>query len=375
MDITKVKKIGLVYLILFLLVVGTDVNAETEVVDFESDKWVIEDPAGKVTDYLGRKSLYLKKGRAYLKDVKFENGIVEVDMACEKGLDFPAIDFRVQSKDNYEHFYIRPHKSKKADALQYTPVFNGLSSWQLYSGEGFTAKAELPTKSWIHIKLEISGTQGRVYLNDANKPALMISELKHGKSKGTIALEGFGGKTYFSNFKFRVDNNLKFETVPESEVLPNMITKWQLSNIFGAKRINPNLTPKAQNLSDIKWQKITSGEASGLVNISRYVKKNGQKPEVVFAKAMIQSEKEQVKKLSFGYSDRVNVFLNGESLFRGKRDFRSKGPKFQGIIGLEDSIDLNLKKGNNELILRITEIMGGWGFMCRLENMDGVEIK
>ena len=99
------------------------------------------------------------------------------------------------------------------------------------------------------------------------------------------------------------------------------------------------------------------------------------KPEIVFAKTIIKSEKEQIKKLSLGYSDRVNVFLNEGSLFTGKRDFRSKGPKFQGIIGLEDSVDLNLKEGDNELILCVTEIMGGWGFMCQLENTEDIEIK
>jgi hypothetical protein len=29
-----------------------------------------------------------------------------------------------------------------------------------------------------------------------------------------------------------------------------------------------------------------------------------------------------------------------------------------------------LKKGKNELILALTELGGGWGFICRLEDME-----
>jgi hypothetical protein len=33
---------------------------------------------------------------------------------------------------------------------------------------------------------------------------------------------------------------------------------------------------------------------------------------------------------------------------------------------------LPLKKGRNELMLAVSELTGGWGFICRFDNMDGV---
>ena len=34
-----------------------------------------------------------------------------------------------------------------------------------------------------------------------------------------------------------------------------------------------------------------------------------------------------------------------------------------------DAVYLPLKKGKNELVLALSELGGGWGFICRLEPM------
>jgi hypothetical protein len=367
---SKVIQLSLLCLLVFI----SGAKAETNIIDFESGRWVFEDSDAKVVNHLGRKSLHLGFGRAYLKDVEFENGITEVDMAFEGSRDFPAINFRIQSRDNYEHFYPRPHKTNRPDALQYIPVFNGSGGWQLYNGKKFTAKTSIPHKRWVHFKLEISGKQARAYVDGANKPALVIDDLKHGISKGTLGLNGWTGNTYFSNFSFKADNNLKFKSVPKPDTPIGMITQWQLSQIFESNQINTKLPLAEQKLANIKWQKV-KGEASGLVDIARYVKKSEREQEVVLAKVVVHSEKEQIKKLSFGYSDKVSIFLNDDILFSGNYSFRKREAEFVGVVGLNDAVYLNLKKGDNELLLMITETFGGWGYICQLEDMEGIIIK
>ena len=83
------------------------------------------------------------------------------------------------------------------------------------------------------------------------------------------------------------------------------------------------------------------------------------------------SDKDQVKKLYLGYSDDVSVFLNGKILYRGRsaQDFRDPG--FLGIVNPEnDAVYLPLKKGSNELLLAISELGGGWGFIGRLADPE-----
>ena len=89
--------------------------------------------------------------------------------------------------------------------------------------------------------------------------------------------------------------------------------------------------------------------------------------KVIYARTSIESEREQVKKLYIGYSDDVSVFLNGKILYRGRSAQGFRDPGFLGIVNPEnDAVYLPLKKGSNELMLAVSELGGGWGFICRL---------
>lgn len=344
-----------------LLVIAMTLSAQDEVIDFESELWVKVD--AEIVKHMGRKSLM---GVAYLKEVQFENGIIEVDIAVNGMRSYPGINFRIQSLENYERFYIRPHRSPLyPDALQYMPVVNGVSCWQLYNGDGYTAGTNIPLNQWIHLKMEISGKQARVYLGDTKRPALVINDLKHEVSKGEIGLYGPRDKTaYFSNFKYSIDNTLKFEPAPKIETPPGMITEWQLSQIFKAFQIDRERYPDEQELAKVAWQKVGI-EPSGLVNVACFVKFSRTEPECVLAKTTLFSDKDEVKKFLFGYSDEISIFLNGDILFTGNSAYRSRDPSFLGIVGLHDAVYLPLKKGENELLFLITESFGGCGFMGR----------
>jgi len=78
-----------------------------------------------------------------------------------------------------------------------------------------------------------------------------------------------------------------------------------------------------------------------------------------------------VKKLYIGYSDDVGLFLNGKILFRGRSAQYFRDPGFPGIVNPEDdAVYLPLKKRSNELMLAVSELGGGWGFICRLADFD-----
>jgi len=89
---------------------------------------------------------------------------------------------------------------------------------------------------------------------------------------------------------------------------------------------------------------------------------------VVYATTTIEAERDQVKKLLLGYSDEVTVFLNGRILYRGRSAQNFRDPGFLGIVNPEnDALYLPLRKGRNELVLAVSELGGGWGFICRVE--------
>ncbi len=351
--------------LLCLMLIPPSVIAQDDFVDFESDRWDLKN--AEMVEYMDRKCLI---GNAFLKDVEFENGVIEVDIAVTaRSRSYPGIVFRMQSPANYERFYIRPHRSPfYSDALQYTPCFNGIDGWQLYNGEGCTALADILPDRWIHVKMEVFGKQAKVFLDDAQQPALVITDLGHGVSKGTIGLMGPSDKTaYFSNFRYRTDNTLQFDPPPEIETPLGMITEWELSQAFDFTTIDLERTPDEQGLTDITWQKVQSGP-TGLVDISRFVGRTSPVGDCVFARTVIGSDRDTVLNLKFGYSDAVSVFLNGNLLFFGNSAYRQRDPSFLGIVGLNDAVYLPLKQGENELLLSVVESFGGWGFICQDGN-------
>jgi len=93
--------------------------------------------------------------------------------------------------------------------------------------------------------------------------------------------------------------------------------------------------------------------------------------KVLYARTSIDSDRDQVKKLYIGYGDDVRVFLNGQILFRGRSAQSFRDPGFLGIVNPEnDAVYLPLKKGSNELVLAVSELGGGWGFICSVAELE-----
>ena len=344
-------------LILTILISVSSVHGDS--VGFGSDEWVFRN--ARVVEHLDRECLI---GFAYLKDVELGDGVIEVDVAMTGARSYPGIVFRVQSEQNYERLYLRPHRAGLyPDAIQYTPVINGIAGWQLYNGDGFTAGGEFPKNEWMHLRLEFSGGQARLFMGEATEPALVITDLKHGMSIGSVGLHGpADGTAYFSNFSYTARDDLEFSVPPPVDEPPGIIEEWELSESFRMGEVDLENYPGSEWLDRISWQTVGS-EPSGLVDVARYHPRSGREPDVVFARKIIDSDRERILKLGFGYSDYVNVYCNGRLLFTGGSAYRQRDPSFLGIVGLFDMVHLPLEKGPNELLLMVAESFGGWGFM------------
>jgi len=348
----------LVPTILAVLLLPCLAAAESESVPFDSDRWVR--PAAQIVERGGRTCLF---GSASLRDVEFADGTIEVDLLADHGRSYPGIYFRMQDPDNSEHVYVRPHRAGHySDAVQYASRFNGIGGWQLFNGTGYTAPVELPVDEWVPLKLEVRGHQARFYVGDLDRPVLEIDDLRHGASKGGIALEA-QPNTCFSNFRYTLGGDLQFDAPPPPDVRPGMITDWELSQRFVVSDVDIERHPAEQQLP-LEWRAVQA-DAGGMVDVSVYTGRSGREPDVVYARATIRSPKAEVKEYKIGYSDAVAVFLNGQILFSGSSAYQQRDQSALGIIGLFDSVYLPLKEGDNELLLAVVESFGGWAFMAQ----------
>ncbi len=355
--------------------------AEPLSIPADSPRWGLEGQA-KAAEYQGRKCLFLDGGAAVLNDLEMRDGVIDVDVATPASRGFFGIQFRIANDGaNAEWVYLRQHKSGAPDALQYTPVLNTGLNWQIYNGPGFTGAVDIPRDVWFHMRLVVTGAQAKLYVKEMDQPVLVMNDLKSGIQKGQVALAVLTGATYFSDFKIQLTPD-----VPWERHLPPMpadaLTKWSLSPSYDA--LGRNLErPLAEA---IHWQDVEA-EAPGFVVINRYresphprvtfandfSKRLEPQPgmKVVYARTTIFSDRDQVKKLSLGYSDEVNLFLNGRILYQGRSAQNFRDPAFLGIVNPEnDAIYLPLKKGPNELMLAVSELGGGWAFICRLANVE-----
>jgi hypothetical protein len=116
----------------------------------------------------------------------------------------------------------------------------------------------------------------------------------------------------------------------------------------------------------------SSRSRPALTDLAR-VTKLGDPENTVLAKTTLVSDRDATVRLDFGFSDRVGVYLNGRPLFAGSDSYRSRDYRFLGSIGWFDAVFLGLVRGENELVLAVSEDVGlGWGIQAKLDDPDGL---
>jgi hypothetical protein len=356
----------------FLLVIFCSTNAQTVKVPLTLDRWDTVGVRPIRETYMGKECFLLQSGGMIVKDAELRDGTIEADINFPQQRSFPGFAVRMQDYDNFENFYVRPHQSGNPDATQYTPVFNSQAGWQLYHGEGYSKAFPFKFNQWHHIKIELHGLQAEFYIDDTL--LIRVKELLTGWKTGKIGMITGGAPLRVANVQYTI----KQESAPIPIPVPangtgGIVTQWQVSNMVNRRLFEKQhqLTPEIKK--KLTWTTQTS-EPSGTTNLARFGK-SADTANTMVTKIIIESESEQVKALSFGFSDYVTVYLNDKALYYGADNFMSRDYRFLGTIGFFDKLFLPLKKGINELWFVVSEDFGGWGVKAKFENMEKISLK
>lgn len=329
------------------------------------DGWEHGTASRVATSFAGRTCVRLDADGLALETVaglELADGSVEAEIAVEAGRSFHGVAWRLQDADSYESFFVRPHQVGKNDAIQYTPVFNGMSAWQLHHGLGFWAPVAFPVGDWFTIRMVFAGDRAEAYVADLDRPAL-VTRLRRPPAAGRVGLLVAGAGLHLAGFA--VDPGARPRVAPAPDPRdPHAIRRWLVSDPFGeTERPDP---------AACAWTTLES-EPSGLVNLSRaHPIRDGR--NTVYVRAAIRSARPRAAELAFGFSDRVEVRLNGRPLYRGDATYRSRDYRFLGSIGYWDAVPLALRADENDLVLVVSEDFGGWGVQARLRDLDGIEL-
>jgi hypothetical protein len=192
-------------------------DVTVEAVNYQGRKSVRVMPAAPAASELAVAKNGEGGGIVVLQGMSFHNGTIEVDLAGNPrtgaGADargFVGVAFRVSADSSrYECFYVRSTNGRADDQLRRNHATQYISmpeyEWSRLRKEApgqYESYVDLVPGEWTKIKIEVSGIKARLYVNDSPQPVLIVNDLKHGDSQGSVALWiGLGTEAYFTNLR------------------------------------------------------------------------------------------------------------------------------------------------------------------------------
>lgn len=166
----------------------------------------------ELVNYRGRRAVKLVPSQmnamdgdmlAILDAGEFKDGSIAIDVAGAPRAGMPAdargfigIAFRTGAHGEWsEVFYLRPTNGRADDqarrnhSVQY--VSHPEYPWNRLRKEApgvYESYTDLENGAWTRMRIVVSGTRARLYVNNAEQPCLVVNDLKHGDVAGRIAL-------------------------------------------------------------------------------------------------------------------------------------------------------------------------------------------
>ncbi len=345
---------------------------------FSDGGWTLGGPGSAIVAFDGRDSLAVETGAAERRDVSFGDGTLEFDVQVTRRRSFVSVWFRILDEGTREEFYLRPHKSSLPDSVQYAPAYQDQSAWQLYHGPGATNAIAFEPGVWTHVKVVVDGTRAALFVGGA--PALIVPRLAGKAGAGPIALGAFtpaatpgsGPVARFANVTVKPEvDAVDWAAAPKAvDPGPGTIRAWAVATAFASSPRAVPARPEAEG-----W-KAVGVEPQGLLPLDRYVTRPaGTREATAAARVHVVAAQAGTRVLELGFSDVATVFLNGRPVFTGDATYSFDRPRRDGVIGWDQArLYLPLVQGDNELLVVVSDVFGGWGLMGRFPDPEGLSI-
>ncbi|MBE0535560.1 MAG: HEAT repeat domain-containing protein [Phycisphaerae bacterium] len=115
----------------------------------------------------------------------------------------------------------------------------------------------------------------------------------------------------------------------------------------------------------VKWQRLDKGVGAWDINLEAMY--GGKDHCAAYVKTRVWSPMAQKARLEMGSDDAIKVWLNGELVHEMYQH--------RGLTARQDQVNVDLKQGYNDLMLKVVDHEGGWQFCCRIRKPDGSAIE
>jgi opacity protein-like surface antigen len=339
----------------------------------DDPRWELAGAEAQVTDFQGQHALLLRGAIARLGDANFDTGVIEFDMAAPSNAQsFPGVYFRGVDDFNYEHFYLRPHQNGNPDTMQYTPVVNGMTGWQIYSQ--YNAQTRLPINEWFHVRMEVAADSARIFVG-SNEPILVVGDLKRDRAAGYIMLRGSLGGAYFANINITPGEQAAAPAETPPALPTGLVRTWQVSAAMPEETAYRFAEERRQNR--INWTPLPV-ETNGFANLAR-IAVHAPETTAAMARITVEADSTRSTEMRFAFSDRGHIYVNGALLYAGDDSQNSRDYRFLGTLGWYDTLFVPLRRGANEIVFVVSEggegrIGGGWAAGAAFPVMTGLRL-
>lgn len=155
-----------------------------------------------------------------IKGTNFNNAVIEVKVlsrllknAPDFARGFIGVAFRINDNNTkYESIYIRPINARADDQVRrnhsiqyYSYPDYKFDQLRNNSPGKYESYADMEMNKWITIRIEVKGTQAKLFLDNNKQPSLIVNDLKHGADlSGAIGLwVEVGTEGFFSDLKIQ----------------------------------------------------------------------------------------------------------------------------------------------------------------------------
>lgn len=267
---------------------------------------------------------------------------LEADVSTGEHPAFIGLIFAAQDSENYELVYVHPGDPSTPASVQYDPVMRGSNTWQIYQGPRYIVEnVPVPLGRWVRLRLDVRPEGVAITVGEGAEPQLVVSPLMNGTAAGQVGLWCYGNPCYVGRFEVTpAIGPVQWAAAPP---LPaGTITEWLVDG------------------------KPVAVEANGTLNFNRLFKAAAE-GSVARAVAHIERAEDGEALLTFGFSDRLRLLVNGQECYTG--EWRWAPPNSDGRIRPDHaSARVPLRQGRNVIAAEVStaEPQFGWGLTLRI---------
>ncbi len=283
---------------------------------------------------------------------------LSAEVACTPD-SFVGLVFGAADEANFELVYVSADNEWGLPNLQYDPVMNASSTWQIYHGPRYQALVSVPHEQWVKLSLEVCRDSISIYVGEMLQPNLVIRTIRHERiGRGKIGVWG----SFPSCVRNLVVNEIEaddshVDTGKRPTLDQTFVNEWSVRKLPEQRHIRAFV------------------EENGTLNLNRIF--TSEPGAVVQSTCAFNLTEEQETILSFGFSDALRLWINDVDVFCGEWKWSSPGDSTDGRIRPDYiSVRIRWQAGLNTIRAEVASLEGmyGWGLSVKTGLVDVIYV-